>query len=79
MRLHRVQFTVVWIMAVVAAIALLLPWAIYLWQIDQNWRAYSRWVNNRSPNRPRTYEVPYPRAGAWPYPYPPREAPSRNR
>jgi hypothetical protein len=71
MRLPRVQFTVIGIMAVVAAIVLVLPWAIYLWQIDQNWRAYSKWLNDRTPDRPRKYEVLYPKAGAWPYPYPP--------
>jgi hypothetical protein len=72
MRVPRVQITVFWIMVAVAAFALALPWAIYLLQIEQNWQAYSEWASSSNPNRPTTYHVPYPAAGAWPYPSTPR-------
>jgi hypothetical protein len=65
MRIPRVRFTVRRLMIAVAVVAILLPWAIYLWQIYQNWMAYSKWAS--SPNRSMPYRVPYPDAGRWPF------------
>lgn len=52
-------------MVVVAVVALLLPPAIYLWRIWQNWTAYSTWASN--PARVGTYHVPYPEEARWPF------------
>ena len=41
MRSSRVRFTLRRMMIAVAVVSVLLPPAIYLWRIWQNWRAYS--------------------------------------
>jgi hypothetical protein len=67
MPMARVRLTIRRMMVGVAIMALILPPAIYVFRVWQNFKVYSEWASDTSPNRPSSYHVPYPAAGSWPY------------